>query len=216
MTQHRIKQRREVGFQPADRPFKNRPRVRVSVKISTKTRDLPRRSTLLGGRQEGQIGARRADCLDACQLLAELRGNPRQCRFEHRIRGDLAPLRGAGDPPHHKEWFADHSRIGAGEERLGNRDPGREHGLQNRKFIGARQAGPDPGRRVGAQDETLPSGKRAIRKRGVDTPILLDRATGKQVTGGDFDRCRPARLRQKARQRGEIKSRQRRDRHRPR
>ena len=70
--------------------------------------------------------------------------------------------------------------------------------------------------RVGAQDEALLPGKAASGELGIETPILLDRATGEQFQPGNRHAARPARLGEEACEGRQVRSRQRRGRHRPR
>ena len=215
MAQHRAKRRRDVGFEPARRPFEDRPRVRVQVEIGAEAGDLRRRTVLLRRSEEGEVGPRRPDRLKARQLLAEAIRDLRQNRLERRIGGDLAALRGPGEAPHDKKRLPDDPRIGAGEERLGNRNAGRERRLKHGELVEASEARRDAARRVGAQDEALRPGEAAIREKDVEAPILLDRAAGEQLAGRDLDLFGAARPGQEARQRCDIKWRQRRGRHRP-
>src|SRR5207248_4242627 len=107
VAQHRAKRRRDVGFEPARRPFEDRPRVRVQVEIGAEAGDLRRRTVLLPSIEEGEVGPRRPDRLKARQLLAEAIRYLRQTRLERRIGGDLATLRGSGAAPHDKKPLLD-------------------------------------------------------------------------------------------------------------
>ncbi len=176
----------------------------MRVEIGAERGDVLHR---LDQRQKAEIGARRPDRLDQRQLTREPRGERRQRRFERRVGGDLAPLRGAGDPAHHKKRLAEDSRIGAGPERLGYTDPSGEHRLQHGEFLDPSEARRDPGRRVGAQDEALPAGERSAGELGVEAPILLDRPAGQQLQPVDPDPARPARLGQEATQQARVHDR---------
>jgi hypothetical protein len=142
----------------------------VQVEIGAEAGDLRRRTVLLGPIEEGEVGPRRPDRLKARQLLAEPIGDPRQDRLERRIGGDLAALRGPGEVPHDKKRLPDDPRIGAGEERLGNRNAGRERRLKHDELVEAREAR-GAARRVGARDEALRPGEAAIREKGVEAPL---------------------------------------------
>ena len=96
-----------------------------------------------------------------------------RCRLERRVGGDLAALRGAGDPPHDEKRLADHLGIGAGPERLRHRDAGGEGRLQHREFLDAgrgstRRRSP---RRCAAPDAAARrSVRRRIRPRSPNSP----------------------------------------------
>ena len=109
--------------------------------------------------QKREVGARRPDRLYPRQFRAEPRRDGGQMRLQRRVGGDLPALRGTGDPPHDEKRPADHLGVGAGPERLRHRDPGGEGRLLHREFFDPAEARCDPGRRVGAQHQSMPSGK---------------------------------------------------------
>ena len=152
-------------------------------------------------RQKAEVGARRPDRLDPCELVPEPRGDLGQGRLERRVGRDLAALRGAGDPAHHEKRFPQYARVGAGKERLGDRDPGGMHRLKHREFLDPAEARRDPGRRVGAQDEALPAGETSAGKFGVEAEIQLDRAAVEEFQPGYVDPACPARASEPFRQR---------------
>ena len=107
---------------------------------------------------------------------------------------------GPGCPAHDEKRLAEHRRVGAGEKRLGHRNPGRERGLQHGEFLQAAEARRDPGRGVGAQHETLVAIEPAARKTRVDAPIFLDRTAAEQRQPGDLTGRRSARRGEEPRQ----------------
>ena len=72
-----------------------------------------------------------------------------------------------------------------------------------------------PGRRVGAQNQTVRPGELAADKFRLEAPILLDRAARQQFRLAYPNIPRAACLGQKAGEMRRLKSRQRRGRHRP-
>jgi hypothetical protein len=126
----------------------------------------------------------------------------------------------AGNPAHDEKRLPQHARVGACEERLGDRDPGGIHRLEHGEFLDPAEARRDPGRRVGAQDEALMPGQRTPGKFGIEAKIQLDRAAVEEFQPGYIDPARAARAGEESGERGEVgrqvRSRQRRGRHRPR
>ena len=171
MAQHRRQRLRNMRFEPAYRPFEHRPRVADAGRDRRGTRRCAGPASIW--RQKSEVGARRPDRLDPRQFRAEPRGDGRQMRLERRVGRDLPSLRGAGDPPHDEKRLADHLGVGAGPERLGDRDPGREGRPLHREFLDAAEARRDAGRRVGAQHQRMlvrRRRRRRIRRRSPNSP----------------------------------------------
>ena len=180
MAQHRRGGRGQMGFEPAHAPFEHRPRRRMGVEIGAKRRDLAGRPRILIGLQKTEIGSRRADRVDKREFAAEPLGDFRQRRVERRIAGDTMCGSTAVSPAHDKKRLAENRGVGAGEERLGHRNAGRERRLQHRKFLQPVEARRHSGVGCGAQHKPLIAIERAVIKPGVEPPILLNRPAGKR------------------------------------
>src|SRR5262249_22610188 len=75
MTEDRLDRRWNVGLEPTDAPFEDRPRDRMPVEIGAELGELLGRPDLLARGQKGKIGAGRTDRVDAREFSAQPLGN---------------------------------------------------------------------------------------------------------------------------------------------
>ena len=126
------------------------------------------------------------------EFAAEPLGNRRERRIEYRIPGDPVGRGGSLDAPHDEEGLAEDRRIIAREQRLGNRYPGPEGGLQHCEFLQSVEARGHSCRGGGAQDQPLVAGEHASGEMRVDRPIFLNGAAPQRREPGNLDGTRPA------------------------
>jgi hypothetical protein len=93
----------------------------MAIEILTKSGNLLRRTDVFMSRQEGQVAARRSDCVNAGELLPETLGDPGKHRVESGVPGYPMGRGGTLGPPHNEKRLAENGGIAAGEERFGNR-----------------------------------------------------------------------------------------------
>src|SRR5215831_5555592 len=181
-----------MRLEPADAPFEDRPWYGMPIEIRSESCDLLRWSGLLVGRQEGEIGARRTDRMDAGKFSAEALGKCRERGIEERITSDSVSCGCPVDSPHDEKRLAEDGWVLGGEERFGHYDAGGEGRLQHREFLVSAEARGNPGRRRRAQHEPLIAGEQVAEKTCVDRPILLDGSAPQRREAADFDLRRPA------------------------
>ena len=133
----------------------------MTVEIGAKLGHLLCRPNFLIGREECEIGPRRANRVDQGELAPEPLGDDGESRIECPIASDPVGCRDPINSPHDEKRLAPDSGILAGKERFGNRHLRRESRLLHGEFLNASQARRNPSRGGGAQHEPLFAVERA-------------------------------------------------------